>query len=77
MTKITVSQDFQVSTVSTVSFFSHIAADSSGNFVVVWDDARNVKIPYGSSGSNGDIYGQRYNNKGFPVGGNFRISFFI
>lgn len=68
------SQDFQVSTHSAVEFSPHIAADSSGNFVIVWDDCRNVKIPYGGKGSNSDIYGQRYNNKGYPIGSNFRIT---
>jgi hypothetical protein len=73
-TTIILSQDFQVSTHSAVGFLPHIAADSSGNFVVVWDDCRNIKIPYGGTGSDGDIYGQQYNKKGVPVGGNFRIS---
>ena len=70
----TLSQDFQVSTSSAVEYTPRIAADSSGNFIIVWVDYRNTKIPYGGTGSDGDIYGQRYSKVGNPIGGNFRIS---
>lgn len=67
-------QDLKVSEHGAAGFAPHIAADSSGNFIIVWDDYRNVKIPYGGNGSNGDIYGRRYNKKGQPIGNDFRIS---
>ncbi|MCL5268041.1 MAG: T9SS type A sorting domain-containing protein [Bacteroidetes bacterium] len=67
-------QDFQVSTSGAATLSVQVASDSSGRFVVVWDDGRNIRIPYGGTGSEGDIYGQRYDNKGAPVGNNFRIS---
>jgi hypothetical protein len=40
------------------------AMDKSGNFVVVWQDYRNVPS---------DIYGQRFDNNGISLGGNLRI----
>ena len=67
-------QDFQVTTNGTALFSPNIATDSSGNFTIVWDDGRNIKIPFGGSGTNGDIYGQRYDSRGIPIGENFRIS---
>ncbi len=42
------------------------AMDGSGNSVVVWEDDRN--------GSNYDIYMQRYNSSGTPVGSNTRVN---
>ncbi|WP_337873535.1 T9SS type A sorting domain-containing protein [Ignavibacterium sp.] len=73
-TKIIISQDFQVSNNGAVVFGTHITSDSVGNIVIVWDDSRNIKIPYGGTGTEGDVYGQRYNKFGQPIGGNFRIS---
>lgn len=67
-------QDFQVSSHSAVGFWPHMATDSSGNFVIVWDDYRNVKIPYSGTGTDGDIYGRKYNKTGTPIGDDFRIS---
>jgi len=42
-----------------------IAIDGSGNFVVTWDDGRS---------GNSDIYAQRYNSSGAPVGANFKVN---
>lgn len=42
-----------------------ISTDRSGNFVVVWEDQGHL---------NGDIYAQRYNNKGEPIGHPFRVN---
>lgn len=42
-----------------------IACDKNGNFVVVWEDFRN---------QNYDIYGQRYDFTGKPIGKNFKIN---
>lgn len=66
-------QDFQVSSHGSVIFEQHIAADSSGNFVVVWDDSRNIKAEK-EKGTDGDVYGRRYNKQGSPLGSSFRIS---
>jgi hypothetical protein len=47
-----------------------VAADASGNFVVVWDSS-------GSAGSDADgssIHGQRYNSAGVPVGAEFQVN---
>jgi hypothetical protein len=44
-----------------------IAADSAGNFVVVWSS-------YGQDGELGGIYGQLFDAKGRPVGGEFQVN---
>jgi hypothetical protein len=67
-------QDFKVSESQAAVFGVAIDTDSAGNFIIVWDDSRNIKIPYGGTGGENDIYAQRYNNGGIRVGNNFRIS---
>ncbi len=47
--------------------FPAIAANTSGNFVVTWKDERNGTF-------NPDIYAQRYDSSGNPVGSNFRVN---
>lgn len=51
----------------------NIASDSSGNFVITWTDWRNQffirYIQY-----NSDIYAQRYNGLGIPLGSNFKVN---
>ncbi|TSA26304.1 T9SS C-terminal target domain-containing protein [bacterium] len=42
-----------------------IACDITGRFVVTWEDTRNDV---------GDIYAQRYDNAGNPIGGNFPVN---
>ncbi|MDD5528736.1 MAG: hypothetical protein PHX21_01745 [bacterium] len=42
-----------------------IAMDSSGNFLIVWDDERE---------GNGDTYAQRYDLNGVPQGTNFKVN---
>jgi hypothetical protein len=42
-----------------------IARDPSGNFVITWEDYRN---------GNYDIYFQRYNSSGTPLGTNFKVN---
>jgi len=44
---------------------SKVAMDSSGNFVIVWQDNRN---------GNNDIYFQRYNSNGIPQGTNMKVN---
>jgi hypothetical protein len=63
--------EFQVNTYTTgIQEFPVVAADSTGNFVVVWASA-------GGSGSDTDassIQGQRYNAAGVPMGGEFQVN---
>jgi hypothetical protein len=47
------------------SWFPDIAMDGSGNFVITWQDYRN---------GNYDIYAQRYNSSGTPLGSNFKVN---
>jgi len=42
-----------------------VASDSTGNFVVTWEDRRN---------GNYDIYAQMYSNIGNPIGSNFKVN---
>lgn len=49
-----------------LNIWPSVAMNSSGASVVVWGDARIT--------SAGDVYGQRFNAAGAPVGDNFRIS---
>jgi predicted 3-demethylubiquinone-9 3-methyltransferase (glyoxalase superfamily) len=42
-----------------------VSIDSNGNFVIVWADKRN---------GNWDIYAQRYEYNGTPLGGNFKVN---
>jgi hypothetical protein len=46
-----------------------VAADVSGNFVVVW-------MSYGQDGSSDGVFGQRYASSGSPVGPEFRVNTF-
>ncbi|MCJ7457959.1 MAG: dockerin type I domain-containing protein [candidate division Zixibacteria bacterium] len=50
---------------TTEQFTSAIALDGSGNFVITWQDYRN---------GNWDIYAQRYNSSGTPLGTNFKAN---
>jgi hypothetical protein len=47
-----------------------VAADSVGNFVVVWDSI------YSQDGSGHGIFGQRYEGSGGPLGPEFRVNSF-
>jgi hypothetical protein len=60
--------EFRVNTYTTGSqSFPDVAADSSGNFVVVWSSA-------GQDGDNYGIFGQRYSSSGAPAGTEFRVN---
>lgn len=48
--------------------FPAIAMNSSGNFVITWDDGRN------GNGETGDIYAQRYSSLGMPLDSNFKVN---
>ena len=60
-------EDFQVNENAGVcdQFFPAIAVDSSGNFMVVWEDYRSA---------NSDIYAQCYTSRGVAQGTNFRVN---
>lgn len=62
---------FQVNT-STFSqqMLASVAADSAGNFVVVWTSQQSQ----GDDNSGRSIQGQRYDSSGAPVGGEFQIN---
>ncbi len=50
---------------NTDQYYTSIASDFIGDFIVTWTDGRN---------GNYDIYAQQYSSSGFPVGNNFRVS---
>lgn len=52
--------------VNTIAWEPAIAMDHSGNFVVVWTDWRNDP--------DRDIYAQRYDSAGTPLGANFKVN---
>src|SRR6185295_10007224 len=61
--------EFRVNTYTTGSQAApSVAADSSGNFVVVWASDQD--------GSNLGVFGQRYDSSGVPVGPEFRVNTF-
>jgi len=70
-----VGSEFQVNTYTTDSqetrpYGGHlVAADASGNFVVVWRS-------YRQDGSDSGIFGQRYDSAGETLGGEFRVNSF-
>jgi hypothetical protein len=60
--------EFRVSTFTTnTQYRPTVAADSLGNFVVVW-------ASYTQDGSNSGVFGQRYDNGGTPQGPEFRVN---
>ena len=50
----------------TLNIWPAAAMNASGNSVIVWGDTR--------TGFAGDVFGQRFNSNGEPVGGNFQVS---
>jgi hypothetical protein len=48
-----------------------VAADRSGDFVIVWSDSRNFTI---NDEWNTDIYAQRYTSDGNAIGSNFKVN---
>ncbi|MBX9580434.1 MAG: hypothetical protein K2X87_09010 [Gemmataceae bacterium] len=61
--------DIQVNTYTTgTQWFPSVAADATGNFVVVWSS-----YP-GQDGSDEGIYAQRYSAAGVPQGSEFRVN---
>jgi hypothetical protein len=68
-----VGSNFKVNDVSAVIIASEwwvppaVAFDGAGNFIITWYDERNG--PY-----NFDIYAQRFNSQGYPLGSNFKVN---
>ncbi len=63
-----VGAEFQVNTYTTsYQFGPAIAADPSGNFVVVWNS-------FTQDGANGGIFGQRFNASGTKAGAEFQVN---
>jgi hypothetical protein len=61
--------EFRVNTYTTSRQYQpSVAADASGNFVVVWS---------GVQGAVDDIFGQRYLGSGAPLGGEFRVNTYL
>ena len=62
--------EFRINTYTTSSQgFASVAADGSGNFVVVWESIT-------QDGSSSGIFGQRFASTGTPVGPEFRVNTF-
>jgi len=62
--------EFRVNTYTPLSQFNpDVAADASGNFVVVWESDY-------QDGSNRGVFGQRYASSGVPLGADFRVNTF-
>jgi len=60
--------EFLVNTYTTdAQFAPRVAADASGNFVVVWQS-------YTQDGSNNGVFGQRYASSGVPLGPEFQVN---
>ncbi|MEJ8570933.1 hypothetical protein [Microbaculum marinum] len=63
-----VGKEFRVNTYNDEDQFSpRVAGLSNGGFVVVWGS-------WDQDGSQGGVYAQRYNKKGKPAGGEFRVN---
>jgi hypothetical protein len=61
--------EFRVNTFTTLSQGgAAVAADSAGNFVVLWSSA------YQGPVANSPVYGQRFASSGAPLGSEFRVS---
>jgi hypothetical protein len=69
-----VGTEFQVNTYTTGDQVGPaVAADPSGNFVVVWQSGTYYGGP-GQDGSGGGVFGQRFSPSGVPLGGEFQVN---
>jgi hypothetical protein len=64
--------NFKVNDGSATTYYLYpaIAMNDSGNFVITWVDYRNAELP----GWYPDIYAQRYDSSGTPLGSNFKVN---
>jgi hypothetical protein len=60
--------EFRVNTYGAGQGYPSVTADSTGNFVVVWNSFQD--------GSQSGVFGQRYAASGSPLGGEFRVNTF-
>jgi hypothetical protein len=61
--------EFQVNTYTTgTQYLRAVASNASGNFVVVWNDFA------GQDGSQGGVFGQRFDSGGSPAGTEFQVN---
>jgi len=66
--QLAVGAEFQVNSYTTNrQYRSAVASDASGGFVVVWASV-------GQDGSNGGVFGQRFNGSGVPQGSEFQVN---
>lgn len=62
--------EFQVNTFTAgTQYQPAVASDAAGNFVVVWSSV-------GQEGTGAEVYGQRFNSSGIPLGPEFRVNTF-
>jgi hypothetical protein len=65
--------EFQVNTYTTSNQFRPaVAFDNVSNFVIVWDSTQ--ADPLGQDGSYGGIFGQRFDQNGVRIGGEFQVN---
>lgn len=64
---------FRANETQTAHFEPAIAADSMGNFIVVWTDGRHTRVAGGNEDGTA-IYGMKFSFDGTPLGQNFRVS---
>jgi hypothetical protein len=62
------SLNFKVNDTDAGARWPAVAVDSSGNFVVTWEDQRDVQY------TSWNIYAQRYDSSGVPIGSNFKVN---
>jgi len=66
-----VGPEFQVNTFTTnAQDYPSVAKDGAGNFVVAWESG-------GQDGNGGGVFGQRYDNNGDTLGGEFQVNTYI
>jgi hypothetical protein len=64
--------EFQVNTYTTgQQRLPSVAEDSLGNFVIVWQSGN---YSTGQDGSSTGVFGQRYDDAGMPIGGEFQVN---
>ncbi|MDZ4689197.1 MAG: cadherin domain-containing protein [Planctomycetaceae bacterium] len=69
--------EFQINThTNNHQFYSAVAMDDDGDFVVTWTDAVQEGNPFGQGGNNRGIYARQYDAAGIAQGGEFHVNTF-